>query len=160
MSNPLITPNSNHVPSIAEAVLALQGGSGQVAAGLVHLTIDVPLATLQAKTSGAAFDIGSALPTNAKVFGTAIKLLEELAGGSTTQAHVTVQAHGASAGGLQASTNVFTGAGLNTTNNVGAAPVQDQSGVTLAATVTLVGDTMANLTAGHFEVHVFYAVLP
>src|SRR5437762_9645656 len=49
---------------------------------LQHVTVDIPLATIQAKTSGTAFNVGSALPTNAVLRSCEVNVIQVLAGGS------------------------------------------------------------------------------
>ena len=125
---------------------------------LVHATIDIPLATIQAKTSTTPFNIGSVLPTNCQLLSTELNVIQTVTGGSISACHVTVANTSAAAGEIMASSDVFTATGLQ--NHVGSNPYQTRGGQQLQAILTTVGDTLANATAGHLAVSLFYAVLP
>jgi hypothetical protein len=124
-----------------------------------HITVDLPLATLQTETSGTAFNIGAALPANAQIVDAEIDVVAVLAGtGPLTAAHITVQNTSETAGALIASTDIFTATGY--IRNVGSNPYPTRGGQQLQATITAVGGTMAALTAGHVQVHLFYQIVP
>jgi len=128
---------------------------------VIHVNIDVPLATLQGKTSGTAFNIGAALPANARLLRSCINLIQVFAGGTISAAVATVQNTGETAGALQASTNVFTGAAIATTDTAGSNPHPNRGGQQLQMTVTQTTDTnMAHLATGHLSVDLYYAVVP
>jgi hypothetical protein len=146
---------------MAEAVVTL-ATQAQVDLGamLVHIAIDVPLATLQLKTSGTEFNVGSALPTNAQLVTSQIKVIQVLGGGSVSAAAAFLEQATATAGEIEGgasgvdvhtSTGSFHGAGSN--------PYPSRGGQQLALKVTLTGDTMAHLTTGHLQVDLFYMVL-
>ena len=124
---------------------------------LVHATIDIPLTTIQAKTSTTPFNIGSVLPTNCQLLSTELNVIQTVTGGSISACHVTVANTSAAAGEIMASSDVFTATGLQ--NHVGSNPYQTRGGQQLQAILTTVGDTLANATAGHLAVSLFYAVL-
>ena len=124
---------------------------------LVHATIDIPLTTIQGKTSTTPFNIGSVLPTNCQLLSTELNVIQTVTGGSISACHVTVANTSAAAGEIMASSDVFTATGLQ--NHVGSNPYQTRGGQQLQAILTTVGDTLANATAGHLAVSLFYAVL-
>ncbi len=151
------------VQSVQKSEDTAQDASGvsaatALAAILVHLTIDVPLATLQAKTSGTAFNIGAALPANARVLATETEVVQALAGGTTSAA--TAKLGSATDSGddsLMGAVDVFTATGI--LSKAGSDPYQSRGAQQLKMKVTLTGDVMANLTAGHLKQHVYYSVL-
>jgi len=149
--------------SFAQAVAAVAADEATVAglsaSAIVHVNIDVPLATLQAKTSGVAFNIGAALPANARLLRSSINLVQVLAGGTISAAVATVQNTGETAGAIQASTNVFTGAALGSSDTIGSNPQPNRGTEQLQMTVTTTTDTMAHLTTGHVSVDLYYAVV-
>jgi hypothetical protein len=170
MASTIVIPVNNLVGSQAalDATISVAGQAkadieslqAGTTGSVVHLTIDIPLATLQAKTSGAAFNIGSALPTNAVILGpVSVNVIQVLAGGSVGAAHITIQNTGETAGALVASTNVFTGVTPGYFVTAGSNPFPIRGGQQLQATVTLTVDTMAHLTTGHLAVDIFYTVL-
>lgn len=130
-----------------------QGGGG-----ITHLTIPVPLATIQAQTSGTAFNIGSVLPANAQVLSTEIAVTTPISGGTLSAVVVTLQGGGDSAGTLIASTSVWTG-GPPTISTPGSNPYASRGGQQLKMKLTATGDTLANATAGVLAVSVFFTEL-
>lgn len=132
--------------------------SAQQPSEIVHTTIAVPLATIQAQTSGVAFNVGSALPANARLLRSEIVVTTPVTGGSIASAHATLQGGSDSAGSLIASTDVFTGAGTFAT--AGSNAYVSRGGQQLKMTLSCTGDTLANATAGVLAVNIFYAVLP
>lgn len=140
---------------VAASINALDGTNlGEV----IHVNIDIPLTTLQAQTSGAAFNIGSALPTNARLIDYALNVVQVLAGGSVNAAHITIQNTSETAGAILASTNVFTGVTVGSYFTIGSNPHPNRGGQQLQATVTTGADTMAHLTTGHLSVDLFYVI--
>jgi len=137
---------------------------GDAQGEIQHTTIDIPLATIQAATSGTAFNIGSALPANARLIATELDVLTALSGGSGASAHATIQNTGETAGAILASTTVFTGAAsVNGSPGaaVGSNPYVSRGGQQLQMTITGDGThALSTLTAGHLQVHLFYAVVP
>ncbi len=124
-----------------------------------EVTIDVPLATIQAQTSGVAFNIGAVLPANARLEGIELDVLTTLSGGSAASAHATVQGGSDAAGSLIGSTDVFTATGSFDTP--GSDPYPDRGGQQLKMTITGDGThALSALTAGHLSVVVVYSVTP
>ena len=138
-------------------LLGIAMANAQQPTELVHATIDIPLATIQAKTSTTPFNIGSVLPTNCQLLSTELDVIATVTGGSISACHIVVQNTSAAAGEIMASSDVYTATGLQ--NHVGSNPYQTRGGQQLQATLTTVGDTLANATAGHLAVSLFYAVL-
>ncbi len=124
---------------------------------IVHAVIDIPLATIQAKTSTTPFNIGAVLPTNCQLLSTELNVIATVTGGSISACHVTVANTSAAAGEIMASSDVFTGTGLQ--NHVGSNPYQTRGGQQLQAILTTVGDTLDNATTGHLSVSLFYAIV-
>jgi hypothetical protein len=130
-------------------------GSGSV---VQRLEIDVPLATLQAKTSGTEFNIGAVLPPNCRVVSQELNVVAALAGGTVSAAEVQLEQATKTAGefgGGSSGYDGFTAAGVFSI--AGSNPYASRGGQQLAMKVTLTGDTMAHLTAGHLKVEVYYS---
>lgn len=125
---------------------------------IVHLIVDVPLATIQALTSGTPANIGSPLPVGAQVLAYDINVLQVVAGGTIASAAVTVQNTGETAGALIASTSVFTGAAIAPKTAVGSNPQPQRGGQQLQQTLTVGGDTPNHATTGHYQIDIFYAI--
>lgn len=123
-----------------------------------HVTIDIPLATIQAQTSGAAFNIGSALPTNAQLLDASINVIATVTGGSLSGVVATVQNTGETAGAILGSKTVFAATGRFET--VGSNPYASRGGQQLQMTLTSTADTLAHATTGHIAVDLYYAVVP
>lgn len=133
-------------------IAALQG------AKIVHTTIDIPLTTIQAQTSGVAFNIGAALPANAQlVKAPDLNVIATVTGGSIASCTATIQNTAESAGALFASKSVFSATGRF--QQAGSNPYATRGGQQLQMTLTAGGDTLANATTGHLAVELFYAVL-
>jgi hypothetical protein len=137
--------------------LAVSSGSGQ--GQVQHVVIDIPLATIQAKTSGAAFNIGAALPANARLIRVETDVIVALTGtGPMSAAHSTIQNTGEAAGALQASTDVFTGTGFFAL--IGSNPYPSRGTQQLQMTITTIGGTLAAALTGHLAVGLYYTVDP
>jgi hypothetical protein len=141
-----------HVDRVMIAALAAAAFAGT----LQHMQVDLPLATIQAKTSGVAFNIGAALPAGAVVQDYDINVVAEVTGGTLSAVHATVQNTAETAGALIASTDVFGTLGVQ--KIVGSNPYGNRGGQQLQATLTAVGDTLADATAGHIQVDIYYTV--
>lgn len=142
-----------------QGVMMAAYASTAYAATPTRITVDVPLSVLQAKTSGAAFNVGPVLPAGAVLVAPpSITVVQALAGaGPVSAAHATVQASaGDAAGALVASTDIFTATG--TLAPVGSNPYPQRGGQQLQMTVTTVGGTMAGLTAGHVQLNLVCSV--
>jgi hypothetical protein len=139
--------------------------TGQAQGEIQHLHIDIPLTTIQAEVSGTAFNIGAALPANARLVATELLVVVALSGGSAASAHATIQNTGETAGAILASESVFTGAASTPIGSpgvgVGSNPYVSRGGQQLQMTITGDGThALSTLTAGHLEVDLFYAVVP
>lgn len=126
--------------------------------GLVlHATIDVPLATIQAGTSGAAFNIGPVMPANARLIDANINVITALSGGGNTTATASLSGGADAVTSIIGATNVFTGAPA-VGAAVGTNAYPSRGGQQLKMTVTTSG-TESALTAGHLSVDVFYTIV-
>lgn len=128
---------------------------------LVHVNIDIPLATIKANTSGAAFNIGAALPAGARLMRSELNVIQVLGGGASTAVVAKVQNTGETAGNLlggAAGSDVHTATGTFTDIKTGTSPTVARGGQQLQATLTATGDTLANLTTGHLSVDLYYSV--
>ncbi len=136
--------------------------SGTAQGDIQHVSIDVPLATIIGKTSGAAFNVGAALPANAQVEDVYFNVLQVLAGGTISAATAKLQNTGETAGALlggSAGTDVFTATGKFATP-VGTDPYSTRGGQQLQLTLTATGDTLAHATTGHLTIEIFYSIVP
>jgi hypothetical protein len=122
----------------------------------VKVTIDIPLATIQAQTSTVAFNIGAALPAGASLISHDINVIATVTGGAIASCGATIQNTGETAGAVQASTDVFTATGVLAT--AGSNPVANRGGQQLQMTLTTAGDTLAHATTGHLAVDLTYFV--
>jgi hypothetical protein len=156
-------------PGVGEAGIFLASNTkipvlvGEAPSLVLHGTIDIPLATLQAKTSTTAFNIGPALPANIIILASDINVVTVLAGGGTSASVAQVQNTGETAGsflGGTAGTNVFTGAPLGPVQEpVGLNPYGRRGTQQLQMTVTNTGAAMSALTTGHLQVDIYYSIL-
>ena len=163
-------PFAGTIVSYGEQGLNEPGASGQVGvlcgfamasaqqpSEISRDTIAIPLSTIQAQTSGAAFAIGSVLPTNARVLGIELVVTTTVTGGTISAVHATVQGGTDAAGSLIASSDVFSATG--TFAAVGSNPYPSRGGQQLYMTLTSVADTLADATTGVLAVNVFYAIV-
>lgn len=127
------------------------------AAALQHVSIDVPLATIKAKTSGTPFNVGSALPSNARLVAAEVNVLQVVGGGAISACTSTLQATSETAGAVLASADVHGGTGVK--GALGSNPYPSRGGQQMQLTLTATGDTLANATTGHLTVDLYYAVL-
>lgn len=129
---------------------------------VLHATIDVPLATIQAQTSGTAFNLGPALPANAVIVASDINVITALSGGGETGTIAQVQNTSETAGALLGGNS-----GLQVTSGTpdgihaatGSDPFGKRGGEQLQMTLTATGGTLAGLTAGHLAVDLYYSIL-
>lgn len=127
--------------------------------GIQHVVVDIPLATIQAQTSGVAFNIGSPLPTNARLLDYQINVLATLTGGGSTACHATLQGGSDAAGSIIASTDVFTATGSFSAIGSNAYPGRGGQQIKM----TLTGDgthPLSGYTTGHLSVDLFYQIIP
>lgn len=133
---------------------------------VLHANISVPLATIQAQTSGTAFNLGPALPSNAVLIDMQFNLATLLTGGGETGTTISIQGGADAAGTLQSTALVNLTSGTVGSyssfggSNPGSNPYPKRGGQQLKATLTQAGGTLAGLTAGAFNVDIFYAIVP
>lgn len=135
--------------------------SGGSSNDLTHVTIDIPLATIQAKTSGTPFNVGAALPTNARLVRSQINVIAAVTGGTISAVKAKLQGTG-TAGELvggSGGVDVFAGAAVFSDVASGTELDVNRGGQQLQMTLTATGDTLAHATAGHLSVDLLYAVL-
>lgn len=164
-------PFAGTIVAYSEQGLAEAGVAGQVGvlcgiamanaqqpSEVVRFSIPLSLATIQAQTSGTAFNIGSVLPANARVLRHEVDVVTTVTGGTLSAVHITLQGGSDSAGSIQGSTDVFTAGGYLTV--AGSNDYATRGGQQLKATLTSASDTLANATAGSLVVNIYYAVVP
>jgi len=145
--------------SIMDAAAANSVLAGGVAVGIQHVVVDIPLATIQAQTSGTAFNVGAALPANARLVDENLNVLTAVSGGAISAVTATLQGGADAAGTIIASHSVFTGA--NPTNSpIGSNPYPSRGGQQLKLTLTSTGGALSTATAGHLSLDLFYTVQP
>jgi hypothetical protein len=132
----------------------------------LHANIAVPLATIQGATTGTAFNLGPVLPANATVLDVQVNVTAALTGGGETGTTLTLSYGAAAAGALfggAAALQVTSGSPVGSYSymgtNGGNNPVAKMGGVQLKAVLTATAGTLAGLTAGAFNVDVFYTIL-
>jgi hypothetical protein len=142
-------------------VMAAAAGATAYGAVPQHLVIDVPLATIQAATSGTAFAVGSALPAGARMVDADINVITALSGGGATSATAGLEGGSDSGGSIIALTgNVFTGASTPV-STVGSNPYRNRGGQQLKMTITGDGThALSTLTAGHLSIDFLYVIAP
>lgn len=133
--------------------------TGPSAEATQKLVVDVPLATIQAQTSGAAFNVGAALPASARLISAEIDVVTAISGGTLSAVTAALQGGSDAAGSILAAVTVFTGAAASN-SKPGSNPYPNRGGQQLKMTLTATGDTLANATAGHLSVAVFYEIVP
>jgi len=146
--------NKGQSEDLCDKIMLAAFSSSATGLAVQRLTIDIPLATIQAQTSGAAFNVGAVLPANARVVDSEINVLATITGGTIASAHATLQGGTDAAGSLIASSDVFTATG--TFSPIGSNPYPTRGGQQLKMTLTTTGDTLAHATTGHLSVDIFY----
>lgn len=118
-----------------------------------------PLATLQAAgaTSSATFNIGGALPSDARLMRTELEVVQVLAGGLLVAASATIQGGSDANGTLLSSLSVLGGTGQFSGD--GSNPYCSRGGQQITLDVTLTGATFSALTAGSLTARLFYSVI-
>jgi len=141
---------------MAAYLQSLNGSSMQ------HVKIDVPLATIQAQTSGTPFNVGAALPANARLLRAELNVLAPITGGTITACKAFLESNASDAAGAliggAAGSDVFTATTIFT-DDTGSEPYVSRGGQQLALKITATGDTLAHATTGHLEIDLFYSVL-
>lgn len=125
---------------------------------VLHATIAIPLATIQAQTTAVSFNIGPVLPANARVIDTEVNVLTALSGGGLSAATISLSGGADAATSLIGATNVFTGAPTPGAA-VGTNPYPGRGGQQLKATITSTGAALSAITAGSLTVDVFYTIV-
>jgi hypothetical protein len=149
--------------AVAEDAEARGGSTGAIAPGtdlgeVQRFPVDVPLATLQAQTSGVPFSIFSvpALPSSSyKLMGAEIEIIQALAAPGLTTTQVEL-GNAATPGRIIAQTTVSGLTGFFATP--GTNPFQSAAGA-IDLTVTLGVAAMAALTNGHIQVNLYFAAV-
>lgn len=132
------------------------GGSND----LTHVNVDIPLATIQANATGVAFNVGAALPANARLVRSQINVLAAVTGGTLSAVKAKLQGTGTAgelvggAGGVDA----FAGAAVFSDVASGTELDVNRGGQQLKMTLITTGDTLAHATAGHLSVDLLYVV--
>jgi hypothetical protein len=168
-TQPTISNNEVFPPNIAKAlntfaaeVIADLETLGGESGGLVIQTVNIPipLATITTKTSGVAFNIGSALPAGAFLLAADINVATPLSGGSMTAVTAELQGGSDAAGSIVASTSVFTGA-ASCIGTPGSNPYANRGGQQIKMTITGDGThALSALTAGVLSVDLVYGTVP
>lgn len=153
---------------LASAVIAMvQSGDTYVAGqgivpapgGIGAVSIDIPLATIQAQTSGTPFNIGAVLPTNAGLLGGEVKIITAVSGGSISAATLAIgSTSDAGHGSIMAPVNVFTGA-ATPGSAAGTDAYISRGGQQLQATLVSTGAALSTATAGHLTAVYFYSLI-
>jgi hypothetical protein len=127
-----------------------------------HVTIDIPLTTIQAQTSGVPFNVGAALPANARLLAIEENTIQVLGGGSISAGTLKVQNTAETAGAVLGGGSGLDihGAGTGRNAATGSNPYATRGGQQLQATIASVGDTLAHATTGHVALDLYYAVDP
>jgi hypothetical protein len=131
------------------------------AAGVYKLAATIGHADLDAAATTQTKNVGSALPANARILGTNVKLGTAFSGGTVSALVMTLGSSG-DADALIASSNLFDAAvdGLASTKTAGLAPNKHFAASTqLTALFTATGDNLVNLTAGAVTIEVLYTIL-
>lgn len=132
---------------------------GQLTASAIQRqTATLALATLQAAGAvlTSTFNLGAALPANARLLGAETSVTQALTGVGLVSAVSTVQGSGDTAGSILASAAV-TATGL--TAGIGTNPYVTRGSQQVTAVVTLVGINLSALTAGSVTYNLFYSVV-
>lgn len=138
-------------------VAALSGT--RLGAATQKMVVDIPLTTIQAQTSGTAFNVGAALPANARLISAEIDVVTPISGGTLSAVTAALQGGSDAAGSILGAVSVFTGAAASN-SKPGSNPYPNRGGQQLKMTLTTTGDTCANAAAGHLSLVVFYEIVP
>jgi hypothetical protein len=157
---------------VAGTILGLNpNGNGQVGVLLGYMwpgaggflqktTVNLPLATIQAQTSGTAFNVGPVWPTGYRLLATEVVVTTPISGGGIASATMTIQgaaATGDAAGAEIASFTVFTGAkAINAPP--GSSPYASKGGQQTQATITA-SAALSGATAGVLAINFYGAII-
>lgn len=137
---------------LAGALNSLLTGSPPSQAGAVKTqTLSLTLAQIKALTSGTAFNVGPALPTNAQLFG-AYVTWTEITGGGLSAVHLII-GDATTNNSILTSTDVF--GALGPANQ---AAFQNRSSSQIQATLTAVGAALSAATAGALSITLYYSI--
>jgi hypothetical protein len=126
---------------------------------VLHANIAISLATIQAATSGTAFNIAPVMPSNARLIDAQINVGTAVSGGTISAATLSLSGGADAVTSIIGATNVFTAAPTPGAA-VGTNPYPGRGGQQLKATLTTTGDTPNHATAGVLSVDVFYTIAP
>jgi hypothetical protein len=137
---------------LGAALSALLNGTPPTQAGSVKVqTLTLALAGIQALTSATAFNVGAPLPTGAVLIG-ANAVWTAITGGSLSQVHLII-GDATTSNDILATTDVH-----GSSSFANASAVQARSAAQIQATLTTVGDTLANATAGALTINLYYSI--
>lgn len=124
---------------------------------VLHASIAITLAQIQATTSGTAFTISPAMPANARLFEAEVVTTQTFAGGGVTAVTASLSG-GTDANGtiLGTGATILTAGAIN--GAVGSNPYQQRGGQVIKMVITNTGGTNATLTAGTLTVDLFYTI--
>lgn len=129
-----------------------------IAGVVLRQSSTISLANLQGAGSVTAstFNIGAALPANARLIAGEVSVTQALNGAGIVTAVTTVQGSGETAGNIVASADSLT-TGLKA--SVGSNPYLTRGAQQITATITIVGLNLSALTAGSVTVNLFYTIV-
>lgn len=125
-------------------------------AGSSNISVPFNLAAIQAMTSGTPVAVGSSLGPYALLLGASIVVATPVTGGTLTSVVATVQGGSDGPGTIIGATNVFAAAGTFSTPGTdvqGSPAYSNRGGQQIYLTLTSVGDTLADATAGSLFVN-------
>lgn len=136
---------------LTSALASLQTGSGGIGSVTLRQSLVLNLAGIKALTSGTAFNVGAALPANARLLG-AEAVWTAVTGGSLSDVELIV-GDATTTNSVMTTTNVHSGS-----SSKGVSAFQSRGGAQIQATLTATGDTLANATAGAVAINLLYVV--
>jgi hypothetical protein len=128
---------------------------------LQHVLIDIPLAMIQGETSGTAFNVGSVLPANARLFDAELVVVATVTGGTLSAVTAKVQGGSDTAGSIiggSGGVDVFT-APATFGESTGSDAYAARGGQQIKMTLTASSDTLNHATTGHLQLSLYYSVL-
>jgi hypothetical protein len=135
------------------AALGNAAYTGAVQGAVQRQSLAQNLAAIKALTSGTAFNIGAALPTNAQLVGVQASWTE-ITGGALSAVSYRV-------GDATTDNNVLGATDVwGSLGPASASLAQARGGVQIKGKLTATGDTLANATAGQLTTSLLYVILP
>lgn len=125
----------------------------------LRYTVAIPLATIQAQTSGTAFNVGFPLPANARLNAAEINVATAITGGAISAVTASLSGGSDAAATIIAATTVFTGA-APVIANPGTNPYTARGGQQIKMVLTSTGGALSTATAGSLSVDLFYTIVP